>query len=604
MIIKYFVPLLFFLFTHNAISQTWQEAKRSQKAILEILWYESKPFIRQNANGEMEGLEVDILRAFSDYLEEIHNVKLSMNWVKPGGFYDIIKMTHTSQSPNILGASAFSITEERKELIKYSTSYLPDITVLVSSQGTPIVTNFEQIESLMQGMTAITISGTVYESLLLDLQDKLNMNFEIEYISSDDNVLDYINQTPKSFGFIDLPIYLMWIKKGSPLVRQNFFTAQGTGYGFIMPKTSDWNVPLRQFMNSPTYRDRIGEIISKHIGTDIFEFIDNLNEGEILGTTLLTKEKEMHQAIIKNVTARLAKEESYRHYLLIVISLTLVFILAISLGLYKIGKNNRLLTRQKSQIEAQQNDIRQKNDQLLNRNEKLVKVNDEKNYLVNILAHDLRSPLTNIMGLTEILGSNEELSHEERRKFFQTIKNSANRMNQMITKILTKAVEDRQNESLKIEEVSTLRLMQELENRFKSVATEKSIDLDCRIPHEDILLQTDHLLVTLILENLVSNALKFSPPNTTVLLDVDSNNNHVIFRVKDQGPGFSNEDKLLLFNKLQPLSAKPTGGEPSTGLGLSIAKKYVTDLGGSIKLESQLGEGSTFFVSLPRVHFV
>lgn len=599
-----FKPFLIFfyilLIAVTAPGQSWQEAKTTKKATLDLLWYESKPFVKQNADGQMIGLEVEILKGFAEYLKETHAIDLSLNWVKPKSFYDILVKTRDSEKPNIMGVSAFSITEERKEWVKYSSSYLPDITVLVSSQGTPIVQNFDKIDEMMEGMTAITIKGTTYEKLLRDLQEKLSIDFDITYISSDDNVLDHINVTPKSFGFIDLPIYLLWIKNGSPLVRQNFFTTNGNGYGFIMPKNSEWDVPFRQFMNTPKFRDQIGDVISRHIGSDIYEFIDNLNNSELLGTTLLTKEKEMHQTIIKNATDQLAKEESYRHFLLIVILLIVLFIIAISLAFFKINKSNKQLKQQKSQIETQQIDISHKNDQLMNRNGQLMELNEEKNYLINILAHDLRSPLTSIIGHADILGTDEDLSSEDAKKFFQTIKDSAGRMNQMISKILTKAVEDRQNKHVALEEVCINSLVHDLKARYTTIAQEKNIWIECLSHPERVIIHTDHLLLTLIVENLVSNAVKFSEANTTVSLTVSTQDKWVTLSVKDEGPGFSDKDKLLLFNKLQPLSAKPTGGESSTGLGLSIVKKYVADLNGNIKLESEMGQGSNFIVSMPR----
>jgi len=103
----------------------------------------------------------------------------------------------------------------------------------------------------------------------------------------------------------------------------------------------------------------------------------------------------------------------------------------------------------------------------------------------------------------------------------------------------------------------------------------------------------------LVLENLVSNAVKFSPNESLIQLKCESENESVIFKVIDEGPGFTEEDKQLMFNRFQRLSAQPTGGEPSTGLGLSIVKKYISDLGGTVWIDSEVGKGTTFFVKVP-----
>ena len=115
---------------------------------------------------------------------------------------------------------------------------------------------------------------------------------------------------------------------------------------------------------------------------------------------------------------------------------------------------------------------------------------------------------------------------------------------------------------------------------------------------ESISVQADKGFLIQIIENLVSNAVKFSPPNTKVEIEVSGNQN-VLISVKDEGPGITKEDQTKLFGKYNILSAKPTGGEPSTGLGLSIVKKYIEEMGGKVWCESQIGKGATFYVSLP-----
>ena len=88
---------------------------------------------------------------------------------------------------------------------------------------------------------------------------------------------------------------------------------------------------------------------------------------------------------------------------------------------------------------------------------------------------------------------------------------------------------------------------------------------------------------------------------TTVTIQLEEvDNKHIKIAVKDEGPGLSDDDKKKLFRKYQRLSAKPTGGESSTGLGLSIVKKYVNMLQGRIFVESQLGIGTTFFIIIPK----
>jgi signal transduction histidine kinase len=100
-----------------------------------------------------------------------------------------------------------------------------------------------------------------------------------------------------------------------------------------------------------------------------------------------------------------------------------------------------------------------------------------------------------------------------------------------------------------------------------------------------------------IVDNILSNALKFSPRGKEVLVELSDKGRTVDLCITDQGPGFTEEDKKLMFRKFQRLSARPTSAEGSTGLGLSIVKKYTMLMGASLSVESEHGKGSTFIVS-------
>ncbi|MEO9967393.1 MAG: ATP-binding protein [Reichenbachiella sp.] len=580
---------------------SWKSAQQSKKAKLDVHWYTSIPFIFQDATGNLTGLEYELVECFARYVEKKHGIDLQINWFEESSFSSILDTIRVSTAPNQLGTSAFSITKDRQRYLQYTDAYLPDITVLVSSQSSPIVRNFDEINSMMQGMTAITIKGTIYETLLLKMREQINVDFDITYIDSDDNVLQHISKSDKVFGFIDLPIYLMWIKDGRNLTRQNFFTVRGKGYGIIMPKSSDWNIPFNQFLTNAEYKEEISSIVSKHLGDELYQFIEESYDREQLGSYILTKEKEIQLALIKNANLKLEKEKTYKRILILGIAVVLLFLISLIYYFKKNQRTTQLIIDQKNQIEAQQHDIRLKNEQLINRNAQLLALNEDKNNLVSILAHDLRSPLSNIIGLSGILLEHQEKISEEEKDYVMKIGGAAQQMNQMIIKILDVGSLERDQKTVLKETVSVNQLINDLVIRYQLQSTNKNIAVSVKLPEHDLTLETDHMLLFLILENLLSNAVKFSPSGSKISIGVIEDADEIIIKIRDQGPGFTDEDKPLVFNKFQKLSARPTGNESSTGLGLSIVKKYVTDLGGKVWLESETGKGSTFYVSLKSV---
>lgn len=130
------------------------------------------------------------------------------------------------------------------------------------------------------------------------------------------------------------------------------------------------------------------------------------------------------------------------------------------------------------------------------------------------------------------------------------------------------------------------------------LADKKKIKLELKL-EELPPISFDQDAITQVIGNFVGNAIKFSPLDTKITVATVNQGANIKFSVCDEGPGISEEDQKLLFKEFQTLSAKPTGGEKSTGLGLAITQKLIHLHAGQVGVESQLGEGSTFFFTLP-----
>jgi signal transduction histidine kinase len=136
----------------------------------------------------------------------------------------------------------------------------------------------------------------------------------------------------------------------------------------------------------------------------------------------------------------------------------------------------------------------------------------------------------------------------------------------------------------------------------QSMAGRKQIILEIDCPVETAVIQADRGATLQVMNNLISNAIKFSPPGREVSVRVRVEGGMSVVEVQDQGPGISAEDRSHLFEKFARLSARPTAGESSTGLGLSIVKRLVESMGGTVDCRSAPGEGATFvlrFASVP-----
>ncbi len=145
------------------------------------------------------------------------------------------------------------------------------------------------------------------------------------------------------------------------------------------------------------------------------------------------------------------------------------------------------------------------------------------------------------------------------------------------------------------------KILKETVSEFDEKAKSKNISVDISQVINGKNVMVDPFFLKQVFENLVSNALKFSPFGSKVFIGTDTHHEHHHMFIKDEGPGISERDKIKLFTKYMTLSAKPTGDETSTGLGLSIVKKYVEEMNGSVWCESELGKGAKFIVAFPKV---
>lgn len=241
-------------------------------------------------------------------------------------------------------------------------------------------------------------------------------------------------------------------------------------------------------------------------------------------------------------------------------------------------------------------ELQQQKDEILSKNEELINLNNEKNNLIGIVAHDLKSPLNQIEGLVSLIKLTTNLEGES-LQFVETIGLSVQRLNGMITKILdTEAIESKKL-NLKIEKVDLIGILKQLIENFQLTANTKEIKLINEIKLKSAMAEVDASFCNQIYENLISNAIKFSPNNRNVYVRLTKKGDDLIAEIKDEGQGLSEDDMKKLFGKYQKLSARPTGNETSTGLGLSIVKKYVEEMNGAIWCESEYGKGASFFVS-------
>lgn len=239
-------------------------------------------------------------------------------------------------------------------------------------------------------------------------------------------------------------------------------------------------------------------------------------------------------------------------------------------------------------------------EKVKSRTNELTNANAAKDKFFSIIAHDLKSPFTAILGLTDIMIENWEVMEEEEKieflnDLYTTSKNTFNLLQNLLewsraqTGSLTIVPGDFSPSEIVIE---TLKVLQK-------GTSSKKITIDNKIP-EDVLCYADKNMITTVFRNLISNAIKFTPQGGVIELLGSPNKDHYQFCIADSGIGISEDEIQKLFNITEKVQRPGTENEQGTGLGLLLCKEFIEKNHGEIFVESEIKKGSKFFFTVPK----
>jgi signal transduction histidine kinase len=244
------------------------------------------------------------------------------------------------------------------------------------------------------------------------------------------------------------------------------------------------------------------------------------------------------------------------------------------------------------------------NQQLVEQQKDLVsqlsKANAAKDRFLGMCAHDLRNPLSSIRGLAELMGEDAiGVLTAEQKEIVYTIHSASQSMLQLVNELLDVATIEAGHLKLEKLPTSVTEIVERSVHLSNIEAAKKGMRIDLVRPDGDPIVDVDRNKIRQVVDNLISNAVKYSPKNSIITVFILTDGATAGFSVRDSGPGVPEEERHKLFRDYGRLSTKPTGGEKSTGLGLAICKKIVEAHSGTIGVENIPGQGAEFFVSLP-----
>lgn len=229
---------------------------------------------------------------------------------------------------------------------------------------------------------------------------------------------------------------------------------------------------------------------------------------------------------------------------------------------------------------------------------KLEELDREKQQIISLVSHDIKAPLNRVFALIQLMYLEDSNLTEEQHSYLD-------KMHLVVTDglgLIRNLVDYRNLEykrtELLPEKINLTQVIQLVIKNFQVVASKKKLVIESEL-QKDIFLHSDHYNIIRIVENILSNAVKFSAEEKTIRIQAGERESIVFFSIQDEGPGFTPDDLKKMYKKFQKLSAQPTAGESVTGLGLFIVKTMTEKINGEIACLTETGIGSTFTVTLP-----
>ena len=250
------------------------------------------------------------------------------------------------------------------------------------------------------------------------------------------------------------------------------------------------------------------------------------------------------------------------------------------------------------QLKTALEDVRSRNRELEKAYKELETLDKTKDDFLSLVSHELRTPLSSILLSTELMLYGQTKSEEKRKQFLTTTMNECRRLTRLTDDVLNLSKIEAGHMEFHIEPLNIGELIEEVINTMQTVIEKKALTISYSVQSETDYLQGDRDKVIQVITNIISNAIKYTPDGGSITVSVTCDNDTATVAIQDTGKGIKKEDIPKVFDKFRQLENIAHHSDGS-GLGMSIAKSIVERLGGSIRIESEPGKGTTVFFTLP-----
>ena len=380
------ISILLLGLAKNTYAQTsWKDAKKTRQANITVFHVNFAPFI-YTQNQQVTGLEAELMQNFVKFVQKQYGIKTKLTFELQKSFGDVYQKVKKGNS-GTFAASSFSVTQARKKEVQFSPIYMPDISIVISSNNLPILADTSEVATRFGTITAVQVPKSTDVQRTQRIAPYFN-NLQYKNIKRFEDIPLVVSQNDDHIAYVQLITYFTALQGKFKVKRQNLFQINKIGMAIVLPLDSDWKEPIDAFFKSPEFKPLANRIIKKYFGDDVKDLIwqiSNTEGNNNKSILLLTKEKELKEMEIARKQLELNQQTLQRN-----ISFVIVFtILIVAFFIYNryqmqqrnnktlkqkqeelLGKNEEL-QQQKEKILTQQNFIENKNVELERKNKEV-----------------------------------------------------------------------------------------------------------------------------------------------------------------------------------------------------------------------------------------
>ena len=265
----------------------------------------------------------------------------------------------------------------------------------------------------------------------------------------------------------------------------------------------------------------------------------------------------------------------------------------------ELNDTNSQLEERQQYIEEQSEQLQIQANELTSTNQELTQVNEMKDKLFSLIAHDLRDPFNTLLGFTNLLSKEyDRFTDEQKISIIKMVSISSERIHELLENLLKWARSQSGTVAMNRKKIRIIYTVNAMVSVFQHTTDEKGILLQVNVP-EDLELFADEDMVGTIVRNLLNNAIKFTPREGKISIEARKEDKKIMISIADNGIGIPPELKKTLFSPVKSELQRGTSGEKGSGLGLVLCKEFAEAHGGEISVQSEIDKGSTFTVTFP-----